>query len=122
MSDLLLKQVIFTRYLGRLLDEFFEETITIGEAWRSSETCALYAKEGKGISHSCHELRLAIDLNLFVKGVLSNEKKDYEMLADYWKELPQLYPDAIEIETCWGGDFNSLCDMYHFSILHNGVK
>lgn len=122
MTELVQKQIIFSRYLGLFLDEFPDHMIQLGEAWRSEETCALYAKEGKGIRNSCHELRLAIDLNLWVNGSLSNNKADYQILSDYWKEIPQLFPDDIPVVTSWGGDFKSLCDFYHFSIEHNGAR
>lgn len=122
MTELVRKQIIFCRYVAILFDEFPDFCFQIGEAWRSPETCELYAKQGKGIVNSCHTLRLAIDLNLWVNEKLSDRREDYQTVGHYWKELPQLYPDAIAVETCWGGDFKSLCDIYHFSIEHNGVR
>ena len=123
MTELQEKQIIFSKYLAFLLEEFWNHHITLGEAWRSPETCALYAKEGKGIAHSNHDIRLAIDLNVIdSSGNLSTDKKDYQVLAASWKEFPVRYPDIITVVPSWGGDFTSLCDFYHFSFEHNGVR
>lgn len=118
MLTLVQKQHIFSYLLGKLLTEFSGLDIQIREAWRSAETCALYAKEGKGISHSCHELGLAIDINVWVNEGLypSNNKADYEPMGAYWKSLSTAH------YTCaWGGDFASN-DCVHFSIEHNGIR
>ena len=92
--------------------------ITWGEAWRSPETCALYAKEGKGIAHSLHELRLAVDLVLFkiISGKLTQLSKteDYRELGEWWES--QSDPD---LPLCWGGHFN---DGNHFSAPQGGIK
>lgn len=118
MTDLVVKQIAFVRYVGQLFAAFPALNITFGEAWRSDETCALYAKEGKGVEFSCHELRLAVDLVLRNgDGAVSNNKSDYQPLADMWMSL-----GADGIKTCWGGDFTTLDDFYHFSIEHNGVR
>ncbi len=122
MTELAQKQIIFSRYLGLLLNEFYDHHLLLGEVWRSPETCALYAKEGKGIKDSVHSLRLAIDITIWTSQGPSIDKKVYQELALFWKELPQLYPDDIAITTCWGGDFTSFCDFYHYSIEHNGVR
>jgi hypothetical protein len=121
MNDLMIKQLWFTRFLGNLLFNFQSADITLGESWRSEETCKLYAKEGKGIEHSCHTMRLAQDLNILKGGSLSVDKSDYYPLAIYWKKLPSFYIMDIPIVTCWGGDF-SKPDIFHFSIRHNGSE
>lgn len=122
MSDLKRKQIIFTKYLSHLLSQFYETDIVLGESWRSPETCALYEKEGKGISNSCHQVRLAQDLIVVRNGTPSNELSDYLPLALYWKQLPQIFPADIQIVTAWGGDFKTFSDPYHFSIEHNGTR
>lgn len=122
MTELVQKQIIFSRYISILISQFYDQRITLGEAWRSPETCSLYEKEGKGIKDSCHILRLALDLNLWVDGKVSNDINHYRRLGEAWKEIPQLFPDTLPIVTCWGGDFKSLCDIYHFSIEHGGVR
>lgn len=123
MTDLVRKQIVFVHYLGHLFDKFCTTNITVGEFWRSDETCAMYAKAGKGIRFSLHQLRLAADLQLRkLDGRESNDREDYLPLGEYWKSLPKLYPADIPIVTCWGGDFKSLKDIYHFSIEHGGVR
>lgn len=123
MTDLVIKQITFMKYLGLLLAQFPALSLSIGEAWRSDETCQLYAREGKGIPVSCHTLRLAIDLIVRKPdGTPSNDKVDYQALGDFWKGLPLNQAQAIPIETSWGGDFSDLCDFYHFSITHNGIR
>lgn len=123
MDELISKQIIFTRYLTKLLEAFPELNIVYGEAWRSPETCQAYVHEGKGIEHSCHTIRLAVDLLIHKDdGSLDNQKSSYEPLGNYWKSLPTISPTDIKVVTCWGGDFTNLCDFYHLSIEHNGVK
>lgn len=122
MTELVMKQITFAKYLAKLIETFPTYNITFGEVWRSHETCVIYAREGKGVVYSCHEIRLAADLNILINGKLANQKSDYEPLGIYWKKLPSLFPADIEIETKWGGDFTSLCDFYHFSITHNGIS
>lgn len=87
--------------------------VTFGEAWRTPEQAAWNAAHGKGIVHSLHCDRLAIDLNLFKDGVYLTDAESYKPLADYWKTLD---PDA-----CAGYDFASR-DADHFSLGLNGVR
>lgn len=116
MLTLPAKQLIFSKLIAKLI-YLTPVDCSLGEAWRSEETCALYAKEGKGIKNSCHQLRLAIDLNVWVDGKLSNKKDDYQLLGDTWKTFSE-----DDFQCYWGGDFHSLADFYHFSIGHNGVR
>lgn len=44
-------------------------TVTLGEAWRTPEQAQWDADHGKGIVHSLHMERLAIDIILFKDGV-----------------------------------------------------
>jgi hypothetical protein len=90
--------------------------VTLGEAWRSPETCELYAKEGKGIRCSNHDLRLAIDLNVFKNGAYSTNPEDYRALGEWWK-LQTPPDDAVTF--CWGGDWG---DFDHFSFENDGVR
>ncbi len=91
--------------------------VTMGECWRSPDTCSLYEKEGKGISNSNHILRLAIDLNLFNEQLkLLTTFDEYLPMGAWWEA--QGLPD---LELCWGGRFHKP-DIYHFSALHNGVR
>ncbi len=116
MLTLVDKQLVFSKLIAKLI-YLTPCDIQMGEAWRSAETCALYAKEGKGIKNSCHQMRLALDLNVWVNGKLSNKKEDYQLLGDTWKSFSE-----NEFTCVWGGDFKSLSDFYHFSIEHNGSR
>jgi peptidoglycan L-alanyl-D-glutamate endopeptidase CwlK len=90
---------------------------TAGEAWRSPETCALYAKEGKGILHSLHPERLAIDLNFFYEGKLITTGQQYEPLGRMWEAY------STEEFTCTAGVFfTPHQDSDHFSVSNGGVK
>lgn len=127
MSELLEKQFEFSYLLGLLLEHAHKigYDVTVGEAWRSPETCEIYAKEGKGVAHSNHINRLAIDLNLFKDGKLLSLPQEYEPLGSYWESL-----STPNYKCCWGGNFKkgsgignkSRPDAYHFSIEHAGVR
>ena len=82
-------------------------TFTYGEAMRSAEQAELYAKEGKGILDSQHCKKLAVDLQLFANGVFLQDKKDYQLLGEYWESLN---PDNR-----WGGKFPR-CDFVHYEM------
>lgn len=85
--------------------------LTFGEAYRSSETAQLMAKEGKGISRSLHTVGLAIDLNLFKDGIYLSSTESHRTLGEWWE---------TQHELCrWGGRFN---DGNHYSLEHNGIK
>jgi hypothetical protein len=72
---------------------------TLGEAWRPEEMCAIYAKKGKGILHSLHTDRLAIDLNLFSPtGEWLADYAAYKPFGDYWQSLHH--------QNRWGGCFH----------------
>lgn len=120
MKDSLLLQK--QKYFASIISDFIvclEVThgfeVTLGEAWRSPETCALYATEGKGIKNSNHQNRLAMDLNLFKDGELLTAYTDYWKAGDVWKRIPGPYKHV------WGGDFKMI-DVYHFAIEHDGVQ
>jgi hypothetical protein len=86
---------------------------TFGEAYRTPEQAAIYAQEGKGITHSEHCKKLAIDLNLFKDGVYLISTTDYAELGAWWKE---------QNEACrWGGDFQRQ-DGNHFSLEFQGIS
>ena len=112
------KQHRFSVLIARLILELdgLGYTISMGEAWRSPETCKLYAQPGGpvGIRNSLHPERLAIDLILRQNGVLLTRSEDYALAGKIWGSYSG--PDY----TCtWGGEFH---DGNHFSITHNGVK
>jgi hypothetical protein len=87
-------------------------TVTLGEAWRTPEQAQWNADHGKGIEHSLHMQRLAIDLNCFKGGVLVTDGSALKDLGEWWKSLGPNY--------FWGGDFQHLPDGNHFSISPDG--
>ena len=109
------KQRLFPTLLAKLLlfiyDQGFE--CTLGEAYRTPEQAVLDAQKGIGITHSEHCKRLAIDLMLFKDGVYLTTSEAYRPVGEYWKTLDS---------ACrWGGDFSSLSDGDHFSMIDQGV-
>ena len=113
---LLQKQQRFTVLVARLLLwlEDNDYRCTFGETYRPPEMAAINAANGKGISHSLHTQRLAIDLNIFKSGVLLVSTPDYKPAGDYWKTL-----STDDYKCSWGGDFR---DGNHFSIENNGIS
>jgi hypothetical protein len=115
--------------------------ITFGEAYRSDEQAEINAigdtgrqqlanlcagmpllqplankvrnNRGNGIRNSLHNVRLALDFNLFKENKLCGDISDYKDAGDIWKDMGE--------DHCWGGDFKPQ-DVYHISIEHNGIK
>ncbi len=124
MSELLDLQQSFVLLVSRLIQFAYSKGyfITFGEAYRTPEQAQYDAAHGKGISHSLHIDRLAIDLNLFKGSAALTEAADYKPLGDYWKALSR-----PGIQCCWGGDFmdsqgRPKPDADHFSIAFGGRK
>jgi hypothetical protein len=115
------KQRLFARMLPRLIDKAYDlgYEITLGEAWRSPETAAMYAEQGKGIRFSLHGTRLAIDLNLFKDGTYLTATEDHRTLGEWWEDQSFTAEDGTRIDCCWGGRFG---DGNHYSIAHGGRK
>lgn len=81
-------------------------SFTYGEAMRSPEQAAIYAKEGKGIIDSQHCHRLAIDINVFDSdGKYLDKTENYEQLGKFWESLSPTH--------VWGGRFHR-ADGNHF--------
>lgn len=144
-SELLAKQWRFARALPLLLAEAHAQgwEVTLGETLRSDEQAEINAlgfsgrealakliervfpllakkirnNTGNGIRGSLHELKLAIDLQLYDPNEPDPQKRwikdaaPYAHLGNYWKALA---PDHR-----YGGDFG---DTPHYSIEHNGVR
>ena len=113
MSKLLTKQFEFAEDVGKLLTWLYDSgyTVTFGEALRTPEQAAIYAKKGIGISNSLHTIKLAIDLNLFKEGRWLTRTMEYRAAGEYWESLRD--------GNSWGGWFN---DGNHFSREHEGVR
>lgn len=84
---------------------------SFGEAWRPPEMAAIYAARGSGIKNSLHELRLAIDLNIFKNDIWLKNTEDLTPIGIQWERLGG----------SWGGRF-SKPDGNHFSLEHEGVR
>jgi hypothetical protein len=113
------KQSAFVVLVARLILEAQSRglALTFGEAYRSPEEAARLAGEGKGIAHSLHTSRLAIDLNVFKDGVYQIEVDAYEPLGVYWESL-----STPELTCAWGGRFAKLVDANHFSLVYEGRR
>lgn len=133
-------QKVFANLLPRLFDRIRQSgySFTLGEAYRSDEqaeinalgsvgrkaladevgndyprlAAALRNNAGGGIAHSVHQLRLAIDLNLFdPRGAFVTTTEGYRQFGEFWETLHPL--------ARWGGRF---ADGDHFSFEWQGVK
>lgn len=71
--------------------------VTLGDAYRDPRASFPYSFPG-----SCHANRLAIDLNLFRKGVYLSTMDDHMVLGKKWEAMGGT----------WGGRFN---DPNHYS-------
>lgn len=109
------KQRLFTKLIGQLIDYSYKAgwELTFGDAYRDPRLAVLNAIEGKGIVHSLHSNRLAVDFNLFKDGKYLFNTEDYRLLGEFWEALDPL--------CCWGGRF-SKPDGNHFSITDGGIK
>jgi D-alanyl-D-alanine carboxypeptidase len=74
---------------------------------------AMEASTSKGVNHSVHRLRLALDLNLFKDGKFLDDAADYLPFGTWWKSTFQAFGAR------WGGDWG---DADHFSFEYGGVK
>jgi len=105
---LLSRQQDFARFVGLLLAHIYEQgwAVTFGDASRMD-------MQGH-MKNSCHYIRLAVDLNLFVNGVYQQaDGSEFQDLGSFWKTLD---PDCR-----WGGDFKGVeADPNHFSITWQG--
>jgi hypothetical protein len=115
MGDMESKQAFFALNVGKLIHYInaMGYSVTLGEAWRPEAMAEIYAKEGKGIMHSQHTKRLAIDLNIFdSKGRFLNTNNAYKPFGDYWESLCNA--------NRWGGNFTKegghINDSDHFEM------
>jgi hypothetical protein len=105
------KQRLFTRLVGELIAHAYAEgyELTLAEAYRPPETAELYARQGRGIKDSLHELRLAIDFNLFRDGQFLAATEAHRPLGEWW--------ETQHLLCRWGGRFQ---DGGHYSLTHGG--
>lgn len=105
------KQALFTQNVAELLQEMKSHGFnpTLSEAYRTPEQAALNAKNGKGITHSLHTERLAIDINLLDKdGKYLTDKDSYAPFGSSWC--------LMHTFNRWGGNFQHLVDSNHFEM------
>lgn len=135
------KQRLFAFKLRKLFDWLHAHgyEVTLGEATRSNEQAEINAlgtegraalrmllrqnpkfhrleqmladNVGSGIRNSLHEIRLAIDLNLWKGGVYLQQNEQYKEAAEFWESLG---------DGCASGYYFG--DGNHFSIEHEGRK
>jgi hypothetical protein len=106
------KQRKFTLMVAQLIQWAYDNgyELTVGDAYRDPRLHGQVGeKKGYGASSSCHKLRLAVDLNLFIGGVYQTSSEAYTPLGEYWES----------IGGSWGGRFQ---DGNHFSVEHEGKK
>jgi hypothetical protein len=106
------KQRLFSKMIAELIlwayDKGYE--ITLGDAYRDPRLHgALGEKVGYGSRNSCHKLRLAMDLNLFVDGKYVTDGEAHKPLGEKWESMGG----------SWGGRFQ---DANHYSLEHDGFK
>ena len=86
--------------------------LAFGDAYRDVRIHGnIGVKKLYGHKNSCHKLRLAVDLILFIDGVYQTTTEAYAFLGEKWESIA---PDCR-----WGGRF---ADGTHFSITYNGFK
>jgi hypothetical protein len=102
---LLDKQVTFLLNVSKLIQWASKNgfQLTAGELYRTEEQQQIYLKTGLSkVLRSQHQIRLAIDLNLFIDGDFITDKEKYKPLSDYWKALHPLNKAGYD----WGWDAN----------------
>ena len=112
--SLLTTQIEFAQLVPRLLDYAFALgfDVTLGDAYRDPRVHgAIGVKMGYGHAKSNHKQRLAIDLNLFMSGVLIEDSSAHQLLGDWWEDQHPL--------ARWGGRFG---DGNHYSFEYQGMK
>lgn len=115
------RQEIFTKNIAKLIFWIFENgyTVTLGEAYRPQEMQEIYFKQGKSKTlKSKHSERLAVDLNMFIRGKLLLSSEEIKPIGDYWIILDK--------NNRWGGDWNkngiindqNFYDPFHFEMVN----
>lgn len=106
------KQRAFARLVPRLIDKAHElgYEVTLGDAYRDPRVFgALGVTQGYGHRNSCHKVRLAIDLNLFLNGVYQTTEDAHRPLGEWWEQQHEF--------ARWGGRFK---DANHYSFTDSG--
>jgi hypothetical protein len=110
MGQLQDKQIKFAQLVSQLIAKAYNlgYGVTLGDAYRDPR-CPY------GSEVSLHKVRLAIDLNLFIRvdnvWKFLDKTEDHKVLGMWWEQL--------DPECAWGGRFN---DGNHYSLKHEGRK
>lgn len=99
-------QSTFARLIGVLIGWIYEQgwEVTCGDFNRPDNLGHM--------PNSCHYIRLAADLNLFVAGVWKDaDCPEWQQIGAQWESLHPL--------ARWGGKFKQV-DLNHFSLTYNG--
>jgi hypothetical protein len=84
--------------------------VTLGDAYRDPRVFGNVGEvKGYGNARSCHKLRLAIDLNLFIGGAFRTDTESHRLLGEWWESQGG----------SWGGRFN---DANHYSFEYEGIR
>lgn len=113
-------QWLLVRCLARLFNYACERgyELTLGEGYVQPERKlrdGTFAQDGVHMPASLHYVRLAQDLNLFVKGVYITDGGSFA-----WIDLGHFW-EALDPAASWGGRFKS-GDANHFSITFGGKQ
>jgi hypothetical protein len=113
-------QSLLVKSLGYLIRYAYERgyELTLGEAYVQTPRKArdgTFVQDGVHMPSSLHYTRLAIDLNLFIRGVYITRSDDMAWidLGSFWK--------ALDPACTWGGDFPN-ADANHFSVTFGNRK
>lgn len=110
------KQNRFASYVAKLIQFIQSQKIyTVGrmQILRSQTEAETNAINNTGIVNSLHLDGLAVDVPIFLNGVLLTKSEDYKLFGVYWKTLSR--------DCNWGGDFVKK-DGNHFSVSYQGRK
>lgn len=97
-------QMIFAQQMVVLLNKAWElgYEVTLGEVLRPVEMQQIYVKTGRSKTmDSQHIKKCAIDLNLFIKGVVCS-REQIRPLGDWW--------ESLDPKNRWGGNWRGLVD------------
>ena len=105
------KQRRFARMVGDLIRYAYSQgyELTLGDAYRDPRVHGIPGEKLAGsysAAYSCHKLRLAIDLNLFVGGEYKTTDADHAPLHDYWDSIggaKRIPGDANHYSLEWEG-------------------
>jgi len=111
------QRVLFTRLVcefGVWVFSLPGYEIAFGEVKRSKLQAQANASNGTGINNSLHLEGLAVDFDLYIRGVYQPNSESHYELGQYWK--------AMHMLNRWGGDFKPRPDGNHYSSERGGVK